>query len=183
MPIRFASLNISIYQSVLKYLSLYGKLFIFTWQLYHQIWFNELCFCYPGTCVVVSFQARKVQMNLPQSVNLSGPSLLAYTNTNIGCRWRLGPKSRSLAYIQYGQMSCDGWHMVVVLLCTLSTGTPQWVKGNIYLIWLTWVEGSSKVLVWQWSVIVHSHFRVYLWYQFANWHISCKASPGWEKAA
>ena len=30
----------------IKYLSLYGKLFIFIWQLYyHQIWNHELCFC------------------------------------------------------------------------------------------------------------------------------------------
>ena len=36
-----------------KYL-LYGKLFILTWQLYHQIWFHELCFCKAGSCMVVN---------------------------------------------------------------------------------------------------------------------------------
>ena len=47
-PLAFLFLNISICLSVLKYLSLYGKLFIFTWQLYHQIWFHELCWWLPG---------------------------------------------------------------------------------------------------------------------------------------
>ena len=37
MSIGFPLLNISNCKSVLKYLSLYGKLFIFTRQLYHQI--------------------------------------------------------------------------------------------------------------------------------------------------
>ena len=32
--------NISICQSVLKYLSLFGKMFIFTCQLYHKISFH-----------------------------------------------------------------------------------------------------------------------------------------------
>ena len=44
MSIGFSLLNISNSQSVLKYLSLYGKFFIFTWQLYHQIWFMNFAF-------------------------------------------------------------------------------------------------------------------------------------------
>ena len=53
-------LAISNCQSVLKYLSLYGKLFIFTWKLYHQIWFHELCICEAGSCMVVRTAMQEI---------------------------------------------------------------------------------------------------------------------------
>ena len=47
-------LNIPNCQPVLKYLSLYHKLFIFTRQLYPQIRSHELPISLPGSCVVVN---------------------------------------------------------------------------------------------------------------------------------
>ena len=46
----FASLNMSSFKSLLKYLSLHGKLCIFMAGIYHQSWFQELLSrCLPGS--------------------------------------------------------------------------------------------------------------------------------------
>ena len=52
-PLSLPLLNIPNCQSVLQFLSLYCKLFIFAWQLHLQIRVHELPLCLPGSCVVV----------------------------------------------------------------------------------------------------------------------------------
>ena len=54
-PLSLPLLNIPNCQSVLKYLLLYRKLFIFVRQLYLQIRVHELPLCLLASCVVVTY--------------------------------------------------------------------------------------------------------------------------------